>query len=200
MIPEIASTEMPLSEIEMRGKSDFSAADANAIRAVLRKLRSENRSNQKKLRNVLRNQYGFYITDFDASGNGFSEADFNSLLDKGVINVQEKNRVVVSSSSAEDARSMINSDRLTAVASLRSQGFDGFVTVTDLRRGNRNNIPAVPGVYLVLRDCASLYEARFVKTVLYTAMAPRFCGNTCPSAERLGFVGRRSTPNLPCIR
>lgn len=142
----------------MRGKSDFSAADANAIRAVLQKLRSANRSNQKKLRNILRNQYGFYITDFDASGKGFSEADFNSLLDKGVINVQEKSRAAVSSSSAEDARSMIDPDSLTAVASLRSQGFDGFVTVADLRRGNRNNIPSVPGVYLVLRDCASYPE------------------------------------------
>ena len=53
---------------------------------------------------------------------------------------------------------MINSDSLTSVASLRSQGFDGFVTVADLRRNNRNNIPAVPGVYLVLRNCASYPE------------------------------------------
>ncbi len=50
---------------------------------------------------------------------------------------------------------MIDSDSLTSIAGLRSQGFDGFVTVADLRRGNRDNIPAVPGVYLVLRDCAS---------------------------------------------
>lgn len=33
--------------------------------------------------------------------------------------------------------------------------FDGFVTVADLRRGDRNSIPAMPGIYLVLRDCTS---------------------------------------------
>ena len=53
---------------------------------------------------------------------------------------------------------MIDSDSLTSVASLRSQGFDGFVRVSDLRSVNRNNIPAVPGVYLVLRDCVSYPE------------------------------------------
>ncbi|MDE0303298.1 MAG: hypothetical protein OXI87_00215 [Albidovulum sp.] len=144
-----------MNEVKTRGKSEFSAAEANAIRAVLRELRSANRSDQKKLRDILRNQYGFYISDFATSGKGFSEADFNALLEEGAINVQENSRAAVSSSSADDARSMIDSDSPTSVASLRSQGFDGFVTVADLRRGNRNNIPAAPGVYLVLRDCAS---------------------------------------------
>ena len=50
---------------------------------------------------------------------------------------------------------MIDSDSLTSVPSLQRQGFVGFVRVADLRSGNRNNIPAVPGVYLVLRDCVS---------------------------------------------
>ena len=156
--PEIADTAMPLYEVGMREKSDFSAAEANDIRAVLRELRSANRSDQKKLREILRHQYRLFITDFAASGKGFSEADFNVLLEKGVMNVQENSRAADSSSSADDARSMIHSDGPTAVANLRSQGFDGFVPVADLRRGNRNNIPAVPGVYLVLSDCASYPE------------------------------------------
>ena len=50
---------------------------------------------------------------------------------------------------------MIDSDSLMSVANLKREGFDGFVTVAVLRRESRNNIPEVPGVYLVLRDCAS---------------------------------------------
>ena len=53
---------------------------------------------------------------------------------------------------------MSDSDRLTAVASLRKQGFDGFVTFAELRGGTRKKIPAVPGVYLVLRDLESCPE------------------------------------------
>ena len=53
---------------------------------------------------------------------------------------------------------MIDPNCLTSVYGMRRQGFDGFVTVTDLRRWNRGNLPAMPGVYLVLRDCASYPE------------------------------------------
>lgn len=74
------------------------------------------------------------------------------------VEMRGKSRVAVSSSGAEDARSVFDSDSLTSVAGLRSQGFDGFVTVADLRLQSRNDIPALPGVYLVLRDCASYPE------------------------------------------
>ena len=163
IVPEITGTEISLSEVEMRGKRNFSAADANAIRAILRELRSADESSQKKLRNILRKKYEFYITDFDTSRRGFTEADFNSLLDKGVINVQEQADPPFLH---QVPKMRVNDlpDGLTGVANLRSQGFDGFVTVADLRCGNRNSIPSVPGVYLVLRDCASCPEFRDVGT------------------------------------
>lgn len=53
---------------------------------------------------------------------------------------------------------MSNSDSLNSVPGLQKRGFVGFVSVDDLRNGNRNNIPAIPGVYLVLRDCVSRPE------------------------------------------
>ncbi len=143
----------------MKGKRRFSAADANAIRVVLRKLRGANRSEQKKLRGNLRSQHGFYITDFDTSGKGFSEADFDALIANGVISVQAHEAPdAVCSSSTKNAKSMIDPNSLTSVAGLRGQGFDGLVTIADLCRGNRDRIPAMPGVYLVLRDCASYPE------------------------------------------
>ena len=53
---------------------------------------------------------------------------------------------------------MNNPSALKAVAGLRNLGFEGFLTVADLRGGNRNGVPAEPGVYLVLRSCASSPE------------------------------------------
>lgn len=73
----------------MKGENQFSAANAEAIRKTLRKLRNVGRLEQKNLRNTLRDQYKFYITDFDTSGTGFTESDFNRLIEKGTIIVQE---------------------------------------------------------------------------------------------------------------
>ena len=56
------------------------------------------------------------------------------------------------------SKSMINPSVLKAVAGLRNLGFEGFLTVADLRCGNRNGVPAESGVYLVLRSCASSPE------------------------------------------
>ena len=53
---------------------------------------------------------------------------------------------------------MINPNSIMLVAGLRDQGFEGFVTVANLRRGNRAEIPTVPGVYLFMRNCASCPE------------------------------------------
>jgi len=59
---------------------------------------------------------------------------------------------------------MIDPDSLESVAILRSQGFDGFVTVAHLRSVNRSSVPAVLGIYLVLRDSTSCPEFLAVGT------------------------------------
>lgn len=41
------------------------------------------------------------------------------------------------------------------ITGLQDQGFEGFLTVADLRRGNFKDISEVPGVYLVVRECRS---------------------------------------------
>lgn len=142
----------------MKGRAIFSPAEANAVGTILRKIRSTDRSNQKKLRRTLRSRYRFYISDFHANPRGFSEADFDALLEKGTINVQQKAVSPFLHQVPERRGLVIDSDSLTSIAGLQSRGFDGFVTVANLRRGNRDNIPAVPGVYLVLRDCTSRPE------------------------------------------
>ncbi len=92
-----------LNGVEMQGRSDFSATEAHAIRMILRKIRRADRSDQKNLRRTLREKYRLYITDFDTSRRGFSEADFHALVDQGVISIRENGRTAVSpSGSGED--------------------------------------------------------------------------------------------------
>lgn len=73
----------------MKGLSSFSSAEADAIRACLRELRNADRLEQKTLRDTLRKTYRFYITDFDISGKGFTEADFNALVRSGRVTIGE---------------------------------------------------------------------------------------------------------------
>ncbi len=41
------------------------------------------------------------------------------------------------------------------ITGLQNQGFEGFLTVADLRGGNFGDIPEVPGVYILVRECRS---------------------------------------------
>ena len=72
----------------MRGENCFSVADANKIRQLLKELRQADRTEQKKLRDVLRGKYRFYITDFDTSGSGFTVTDFDNLVNRGRITIR----------------------------------------------------------------------------------------------------------------
>lgn len=51
------------------------------------RIRKGDRNTQKRLRHRLRNEYGFYITDFDGSYGGFTPNDLDMLVSKGVIEV-----------------------------------------------------------------------------------------------------------------
>ncbi len=71
----------------MKGRNRFTAGEADAIRDLLRRLRRADREEQKRLRNRLRQRLCFYISDFDQSRTGFTEADFDSLIERGAITV-----------------------------------------------------------------------------------------------------------------
>lgn len=71
----------------MKGKSTFSPAEAVRVRELLRQLRSAERDEQKKLRERLRIDVGFYISDFTRSNAGFTDADFDSLVEQGAIKI-----------------------------------------------------------------------------------------------------------------
>lgn len=71
----------------MKGKSFFSPAEAERVRELLQKVRSADRDEQKQLRDRLRTDVGFYISDFTRSNTGFTEGDFNNLVERGTIKI-----------------------------------------------------------------------------------------------------------------
>ena len=72
----------------MKGRDIFTQAEAERIRALLRQVREAvSAAEQKKLRDRLRINIGFYISDFARSNAGFTAADFDGLVDHGTIKV-----------------------------------------------------------------------------------------------------------------
>lgn len=71
----------------MKGNSTFSRAEAERAREILRQIRKADRDEQKMLRDRLRVDVGFYISDFTKSNAGFTVADFDGLLERGTIKI-----------------------------------------------------------------------------------------------------------------
>ncbi|MGF6637288.1 hypothetical protein [Paraburkholderia sp. MM6662-R1] len=71
----------------MKGKSTFSQADAARIRDLLRQVRTAATDEQKKFRDRLRIDVGFYISDFTKSNVGFTAEDFDGLVERGTIKI-----------------------------------------------------------------------------------------------------------------
>lgn len=70
----------------MASRTTFTPSEADRIRSLLDKARRSDRQAQKALRATLR-RIGFHISDFDTSGAGFTRADFNDLVHRGVVTV-----------------------------------------------------------------------------------------------------------------
>ncbi len=71
--------------IEPKGSSEFTLSESQAIKELLIELRSVDGDAQEKIREILRKDYDFYISDYTDSKSGFTELDFDNLVDKGII-------------------------------------------------------------------------------------------------------------------
>jgi len=75
----------------MKGKSVFSCQEAKVIRKILKELQQvrdveqPDHKQQKRIRDQLREEGEFYISDFDKSGRGFTVDDFDSMIETGRI-------------------------------------------------------------------------------------------------------------------
>lgn len=72
----------------MKGRDRFTQAESDAIRRALGSLRRAERPAQKSIRESLRQQSGFYISDWPRAATGFTQSDFDDLLRQGRICVQ----------------------------------------------------------------------------------------------------------------
>ena len=73
----------------MNGKQRFTAAEVQAIRDLLQELRPAEPLRQKAIRGALRNTWGFWISDWDQSRQGFTVRDFDDLVERGIVSVED---------------------------------------------------------------------------------------------------------------
>jgi len=71
----------------MKGKNGFYKKEIELIRSILVQTRESGRDMQKSLRNKLRQDYRFYISDFSKSRSGFTPEDFDGLIKNGKITI-----------------------------------------------------------------------------------------------------------------
>ncbi len=69
------------------GRTTFTAAEIEQLRALVREKQTADRSRQKALRARMR-RLGFYITDF-ADYSGFTVSDLDALIQRGTITIAE---------------------------------------------------------------------------------------------------------------
>jgi uncharacterized protein YmfQ (DUF2313 family) len=72
----------------MKGRDRFTQAERAVIRRALGTLRQVERPAQKLIRESLRQQSGFYISDWPRAATGFTRADFDDLVRQGRIRIE----------------------------------------------------------------------------------------------------------------
>ena len=72
----------------MKGRDRFTAKEAQRIRELLREVRRSERPEQKRLRREIR-AIGFYIDDWPRAATGFTVSDFDDLVTRGLVRIQE---------------------------------------------------------------------------------------------------------------
>ena len=70
----------------MKGRDCFRHSEADQVCELLKKLRKAEGSEQKRIRDRLR-EIGFYISDCDQAGDGFTTTDFDEILKRGLVRV-----------------------------------------------------------------------------------------------------------------
>jgi len=72
----------------MEKRSKFTKEEASHIKNALDRCRSASRDEQKTIReNELRKGIGFYISHFTSKRTGFTSADFDDLIQRGIIEI-----------------------------------------------------------------------------------------------------------------
>lgn len=74
----------------MKGKRKFTRIEAEQIRALIREKNKATPSQQKGIRNKIREK-GFYYSDFSSTKEGYTTNDFDALIQSGQIEIIDEN-------------------------------------------------------------------------------------------------------------
>lgn len=151
---------------KMKGKKEFTATEAAAIRELLKELRSAPRNSQKTIRSKMR-RIGFYMRD-DWGLHDCRPSDFDELVRSGLIKIGGPAGYKPSRTTPDiqPHRTEPAQERESGTAAglnfatpedLRKAGFTGFIPVADLWR-DRSAIPKSRGVYMVVRTAKGIPE------------------------------------------
>jgi len=160
------------------GRTAFTHAELESIKELLREVRYADRSRQKTLRNKLRSQYDFYISDFATDQQGFTASDVDDLVRRGVITITadpddhrtitpRADRLALEPIAAPlaDSNALKLADDLPASftrEALEAIGFVGWQIWDRLWATDLAGVPAKPAVYVVYRESAD--EPTFLET------------------------------------
>ena len=158
----------------MAGRRRFSPNEASEIRNLLARKSRADRSAQKHLRNRIR-KIGFYITDFDQSGLGFGPDDFDRLVSRGTVVVEQQDTpthsVVASRHQPRNRHGSDESyvidlcDEVLGERSERQYHFD-FLR-GDSRPGGRGRMLPVDAFYPELKLAVEYHERQHTQQVAF---------------------------------
>ncbi|MDW7730722.1 MAG: hypothetical protein SCJ94_12105, partial [Bacillota bacterium] len=75
----------------MKGRKEFTKDEIEKIRQLLRIKVQSNKQQQTHIRNKMRKNYSFYISDFEKTSKAFDEDQLDNLIKQGVIQIKDLN-------------------------------------------------------------------------------------------------------------
>lgn len=73
----------------MKGRNRFTADETSQLKSYIRQKQSAPAEEQKRCRDKMR-ALGFYISDFQSGSEGFSDRDFDRLIECGAVEVVDQ--------------------------------------------------------------------------------------------------------------
>lgn len=145
----------------MKGKDRFTSAEIVKLRELITERQNAPRNSQKQLRNRMR-KIGFFGRD-DWGIIDCTLDDLDELIDTGKIKIidkttstiitdksKSKNAIINQGTNKNKDSNWINRIDFGEIESFKNEGFYGVVSVKSLLN-NYSQIPAIRGVYMVLR-------------------------------------------------
>lgn len=150
---------------ERNSKTTFSGEDLKRIISLVRELEAADSSKQKGIRAKIR-RIGLYWSEV-APGMDYTVSNLKRLFENGTLKLTDVEEIDVKISTQQSVIEQqpkplrhLKLSRDTEISQYMSEGFDGFIRVSELRE-NTSLLPDEAGIYVVLR--VSKEEPQFLE-------------------------------------